>query len=192
MLFIQDGTDLNFDHYLQGVGLTAKNQRTGDSLGIHMHATLAVNGDGVPLSVPQIQFESLDEPAGQAEPLKERKIGRWTRGLQECAVLAAQLDGVSAVSVMDCERDLFALLAEQRRLGMIDLLVRAPCNRGLGKGLTKQFDALRAAPAQARPRVDAARYELRWPAASLLAPDGEAEPVALHLRACMTSPADRR
>ena len=55
----------------------------------------------------------------------------------------AELDGVRPVSVMDREADVFALFAEQRRLGTVDLLVRAKHNRSLGKDVPKLFETMR-------------------------------------------------
>ena len=50
---------------------------------------------------------------------------RWIRGLRECAELAEQLQGVRPVAVLDRAGDVYAIFAEQRRLGAVDLLVRA-------------------------------------------------------------------
>ena len=112
LLCIQDGTDLNFAQHAGcvGLGLIGKNKGSAGTLGLHMHSTLVVNGEGVPLGLPQIQYEA---PDGQAQ---RRKPQRWIRGLRECAELAGRLEGVRPVSVMDREGDVFALFAEQRRL----------------------------------------------------------------------------
>ena len=62
---------------------------------------------------------------------------------------------------MDREGDVFALFAEQRRLGSIDLLVRAKHNRSLGQGVPKLFDAVRAEAAQARLEIPVGRLSAR-------------------------------
>ena len=77
----------------------------------HMHSTLAVSGEGLPLGVPHIQYEAPDGQAEQRKPLEERKTMRWIRGLRACAALAAELEGVRPVSVMDREGDVFAVFA---------------------------------------------------------------------------------
>ena len=59
-------------------------------LGLHMHSTLAVNGEGIPLGVPQIQDEAPDGQAERGKPPDERKTMRWIRGLRECAALAGE------------------------------------------------------------------------------------------------------
>ena len=105
VLCIQDGTDLNFAEHpgCVGLGYIGKNKGSAGTLGLHIHATLVVNGEGVPLGVPQIQFETPDGKAEKGKPLERRKTYRWIRGLRECAELAGQLAGVRPVSVMDRE-----------------------------------------------------------------------------------------
>ena len=53
VLCIQDGTDLNFAEHpgCVGLGYIGKNKGSAGTLGLHMHATLVVNGEGVPLGV---------------------------------------------------------------------------------------------------------------------------------------------
>ena len=78
VLCIQDGTDLNFAEHpgCVGLGLIGKNKGSAGTLGLHMHATLVVNGEGVPLGVPQIQFEAPDGKAERGKPLEQRKTMR--------------------------------------------------------------------------------------------------------------------
>ncbi len=84
VLCIQDGTDLNFAEHpgCVGLGYIGKNKGSAGTLGLHMHATLVVNGEGVPLGVPQIQFETPDGKAEKDKPLERRKTYRWIRGLR--------------------------------------------------------------------------------------------------------------
>ncbi len=115
VLRLQDGTDLNFAEHpgCSGLGLIAKRQAStaqrkaggkGPSadrqgtLGLHMHSTLAVNTEGIPLGVPQIQFEEPDGKPQGRKPLAERKTMRWVRGVRECGRLAARLAGTLPVS----------------------------------------------------------------------------------------------
>ena len=137
-----DGTDLNFAEHegCRGLGLIRKNQRDSGTLGLHMHSTLVVDGEGVPLGVPQIQYEAPEATGGKRKPAGERKTQRWVRGLRECARLASELEGVRPVSVMDREGDSFELFVEQRRLGTVDLLVRAQ-PPALGQGVAQAVRA---------------------------------------------------
>ena len=113
VLCLQDGTDLNFAEHsgCSGLGLIAKRKAKGKAkaggkgpstdkqgtLGLHMHSTLAVNTVGIPLGVPQIQFEAPDGKPQRGKPLAERKTMRWVRGLRECGRLAARLAGTRVV-----------------------------------------------------------------------------------------------
>ena len=62
------------------------------------------------------------------------------------------------VSVMDREADVYAVCAEQKRLGTVDLLVRAKHNRWLGKQVAKLFELVRAEPVQAQLAIRVARW----------------------------------
>ena len=205
VLCIQDGTDLNFAEHggCVGLGQIGKNSNAQGTLGLHMHSMLVVNGDGLPLGLPQIQSEAPDGQAQRGKPLEERKTFRWIRGLRECAELAKELDGVRPVTVMDREADVFALFAEQRRLGTVDLLVRAKHNRSMGKDVPKLFAGVRAEAAQARLEIHVGRLsarrasrgqtgrearaervaqvELRWRAVALPDPDKAAAAARLNL-----------
>ena len=164
VLLVQDGSDLNFAEHSdsKGLGLIGKNQHSDGTVGLHMHSTLAVSEDGLPLGVTRIEFDrpGLDGPPERAKPLPERTTGRWLRGLQDCVELAKQLPGVRPVTVLDREGDVFALFAEQRRLGHVDLLVRAKHNRVLVSG-SKLFDELRQAPLQATLKLAVQRQSAR-------------------------------
>ena len=204
-LCLQDGTDLNFAEHpgCAGLGLIGKNKKSKGTLGLHMHSTLAVSTAGVPLGVPLIQYEAPDGKAQRGKPLQERKTFRWIRGLRDCARMAAQLGGTRLVSVMDREADVFALFAEQHRLGRVDLLVRAKCNRTQGQGRPQLFDSIRAQPAQGQLQIEVARSsarpstrqqkakplreartartQLRWKTVELRDPDGKQAPLRLQL-----------
>ena len=164
VLLIQDGSDLNFATRpgCRGLGIIAKSSGSSGTLGLHMHSTLAVGGDGIPLGVPRIEF---DAPSGAAEkdrPDEEKKTQRWVRGLRDSSELAAPLDGVRAVAVMDREGDAFEIFAEQRRLGGgLDLLVRAKHDRSLGKGKRKLFERMRRGPVRTRVSIGVDRASER-------------------------------
>ena len=83
------------------------------------------------IQCPLIQYEV---PDGQSEKDNPREQRKTYCGLQDCAALAAELDGVRPVSLMDREADVFALFVERRSLGSVDLLVRARYNRSAGPG----------------------------------------------------------
>ena len=78
VLCIQDGTDLNFAAHggCVGLGQIGRNKGSQGTLGLHMHSTLVVNGEGIPLGVPQIQYDAPDGKAQRSKPLEERKTMR--------------------------------------------------------------------------------------------------------------------
>ncbi len=162
-LCVQDGTDLHFAEHpgCAGLGLIGKHANSKGTLGLHMHSTLAVSEAGVPLGVPLIQYEAPDGKAQRGKPLEARKTFRWIRGLRDCAQMAQSLTGTRLVSVMDREADVFALFAEQRRLGRVDLLVRAKVNRSQGKRRPKLFDSMRLRPTQGELEIDVQRSAAR-------------------------------
>ena len=72
VLCIQDGTDLNFATRpgCEGLSIIGRHQTSAETLGLHLHLTLAVSGAGVPLGVLRCGF---DEPAqGESEHGAER------------------------------------------------------------------------------------------------------------------------
>ncbi len=222
VLLVQDGTDLNFATHPEcgGLGIIGRNGKASSgTLGLHMHSTLAVGTDGIPLGVPRIEFDAPDGKADAGRPEGERKPARWLRGLRDASLMAGRTGDTRTVAVMDREADFLTLFAERERLGNVDILVRAKTSRRLGDGLPKLFDSLRASPAQGRLEIGVGRLsarraaagqkerkareartaetELRWetydlPPPSRMRAGGGMEPVrltAVHVRE-VTEPAD--
>ena len=184
VLCIEDGTDLNFATRpgCEGLGIIGRNQTSAKTLGLHLHLTLAVSGAGLPLGVLRCGFDA--PPPGEASPEQasgeggeERsanqntkqqtddsahKTRRWLDGLHDVAQAASPLPPKTRVlSVMDREADFFELFDTQRRIGRVDVLVRAKHDRRLGEGLPKLFAALRNAPADGHVEIDIARVSER-------------------------------
>ena len=150
VLCVQDSTDLNLAE-----------QPGSEGPRLHMHALLVVNGEGIPLGVPYIECEAPD----RASPPERHKTGCWEHGLQACAELAAELDGVQPVLVMDCPlADVSMLFAEQRRLRVVDLLVRVQRDRSQSR--PSLLDGMRSELAKAHletvREAHAAVVALRW------------------------------
>ena len=185
VLCIQDGSDLNFATRpgCEGLGIIGRNQTSAKTLGLHLHLTFAVSGAGLPLGVMRCGFDA-PPPGGEASPEQApgesdekyvgntntepetddsaRKTRRWLDGLHDVAEAASELPRkVRVISVMDREADFFELFDAQRRIGRVDVLVRAKHNRRLGQGLPKLFDALRNAPADGHVEIDIARVSAR-------------------------------
>ena len=140
VLAIQDGTDLSFARRpgCDGLQLIGKNQTQATSLGLHMHATLAVTGTGLPLGVLETGFDPVKALSKEEE--KRRKTQRWFEAFNGIADAAREVGGKTRViSVCDREADCFELFDVQRRRARVDLLVRAKHDRVLGKGQPKLF-----------------------------------------------------
>ena len=91
-LLIQDGTDLNFATRggCSGLGVISRTKGAAGTLGIHMHSTFAVNGNGLPLGVPRVEFDCPDGKADKGKPPEERKSARWLRGWRATPELPAE------------------------------------------------------------------------------------------------------
>ncbi len=189
VLLIQDGTDLNFATHggCSGLGVISRNQGSTGTLGIHLHGTLAVSGEGIPLGVPRLEFDCPDGKADGKKPPEERKSARWLRGWRDSSLLAAEANAagrhpVEAVSVMDREGDIAALFVERRDRGGADLLVRAKTDRVLAEGETL-FATLRAGAVAARHEIRVDRASARRGARGQKAFAGrEARRAAVELR----------
>ncbi len=60
VLLVQDGTDLNFaTHGASDLGLISRNKGSAGTVGLHLHSTLAVADNGVPLGAVNMAFDSL-------------------------------------------------------------------------------------------------------------------------------------
>ena len=212
-LLVQDGTDLNFATHggCSGLGVISRTRGSAGTLGIHMHSTFALDGEGLPLGVPRIEFDCPDGKADKGKPPEARKSARWLRGWRDASELAAAVPGTRVVSVMDREGDIAALFAERQAEGGAELLVRAKHDRAFPDG-DSLFTRVRNAPPdgeheiridRASPRRAArgqkgfagrearrATAELRWQALEVPVPKKErarlgAEPMrltAVHVR----------
>jgi hypothetical protein len=151
VLCIQDGTDLNFDGLAEcdGLGIIGSNQTDATTRGLHLHSTLAVNEEGVPLGVLRMQCQA---PVSRSQedtrptheiPIEEKDTYAWLLGLRDLRSAAVTMPHTRVVSVMDRGADIFELFDEWRRDPSVDLLVRAKHNRGT-TGQKNLFDAVRA------------------------------------------------
>ena len=154
VLCIQDGSDLNYNSLTkcEGLGVIGTNQTSAQSRGLHLHSTLVVTTDGLPLGLlggkceaPPGQQEAPEEEQEKAssrkKPLEERKNFCWIEGLRDSNALAAELPSTRQVCVMDREADFYELFCEPRHQ-RVELLVRAKHDRRTA-GEYKLFETLR-------------------------------------------------
>ena len=179
VLCIQDGSDLNYSGLAQcqGLGSIGTNQTGARSPGLHLHSTLAVSTEGLPLGVLGAQCSApvarpeQDERAACDIPIDEKKTFAWIQGLRECVEVARQLPETRLVCVMDREADFFELFDEQRSIASkssarVDLLVRAKHDRATadhtaGPSPLNLFDSARRSPVRGRARIDVPRQSAR-------------------------------
>lgn len=161
VLLVQDGTDLNFATHpkCRGLGIVGKNRNGEGTLGLHLHSTLAVAGNGIPLGLTRLEFDA-PQPAA-AGTSGEGKSGRWLRGLEDASRMARDIPEVQCISVMDREADMYGLFELREQLGNLDLVVRAKHDRSLGAGSPSLFENIRRAPVQARLEIEVERSSAR-------------------------------
>jgi hypothetical protein len=163
VLCIQDGTDVNFTTHPQttGLGVIGRNQTGAQSRGLHLHSTLAVTTDGLPLGVLRTQFEA-PEPKDQAPASAEEKTSfRWIESLRDCAALAKSLPKTRVISVADREADFYELFVEQQRLPEVDLVVRAKHDRRLPGDQGRLFAAVRTTEPGGKVALEVTRQSAR-------------------------------
>ena len=169
VLCIQDGSDLDYTSLAQceGLGVIGTNQTAAQSRGLHLHTTLAVAPNGLPLGVLRAQclapaWKSPEETRPSwAIPIEEKDTFCWIEGLRDTRDLAAQMPQTRLIHVCDREADFFELFDEQRRHPGVDLLVRANHNRTLTDAPFKLFEAIRHAPVQTLVQVHVPRQSAR-------------------------------
>ena len=193
VLCVQDGTRLNFTRrsHTQGLGTIGSNQTGAVARGLHLHATLALNPDGVALGVLRAAFDAPVPPnpdeKDKPKPREERTSFRWVEGLRDLAQAAARLPETRVVCTMDREADFLDLFIERRaNAPQVDLLVRAKVDCVLGTEKTpdghtvsrRLFGQVRNAPARGTATVEVQRLSARVKASKQVRKDSRAARVA--------------
>ena len=169
VLCIQDGTDLNYSGLAQctGLGAIGTNQTGAKSQGLHMHSTLAVAPNGLPLGVLKVKCEAPEAKSSEEQrpafmiPIEEKKTFAWIEHHRDLVELAAKMPHTRLIDLCDREADFFEMFDEQRQNPRVELLVRANHNRNIIEEPFKMFDVARQAPVQSRVRVHIPRQSAR-------------------------------
>jgi hypothetical protein len=168
VLCIQDGSDLDYSSLdcCEGLGVIGSNQTGAKSRGLHLHSTLAVTADGLPLGVlkaqchaPGLKSEAETRPT-RSIPIEEKESFSWILGLRDCMGITRQMPDTRVINVMDREADFFELFDEHRRNPCVDLLVRAQYNRCI-TGDLKLFEAVRQSEVRGQFRIHIKRQSAR-------------------------------
>lgn len=161
VLVVQDTTDLNFATrpHTKGLGSIGTNQTGAKSLGLHLHSSLVLTTDGLPLGVlrstcyaPEAKGKVGKKSVGR--PIEEKKSFRWLQGHRDCVKIAKKMPKTRILTVMDREGDIFELFVDaeptRKRVGV---LVRAMHDRRLEDKERKLFEELKASKNKARIEV---------------------------------------
>ena len=123
VLCVQDGSDLHYNNLDQceGLGVIGTNQTGAKSRGLHLHSTLAIAPNGLPLGVLRAECEaprekSLEEKRpSHAIPIEEKKNFVWIEHHRDLVELGGQMPHTRLIDVCDREADFFELFAAVRQ-----------------------------------------------------------------------------
>ena len=168
VLCIQDGSDLDYTNLdcCEGLGVIGSNQTGAKSKGLHLHSTLAVTTDGLPLGILKAQCIAPSVKSGTDSrrhrdiPIEEKESFLWILGLRDCAEAASQMPHTRLISVMDREADIFELFDEQRRSPSVELLIRAQHNRMTTEDV-RLFEAVKQSEVRGQLRIHVQRQSAR-------------------------------
>lgn len=169
VLCIQDGSDLNYNNLAQCEGLDVigtTNQTGAISHGLHLHSTLVVAPDGIPLGVLKSQTVARKERSPDDKrkardiPIEEKKTFSWIEHHRDMVETAAKMPNTRVVNVCDREADIFELFDEQRLNPRVDLLVRARHDRNIDVK-KKLFKTVRETPVQSLMSIHVPRKSAR-------------------------------
>jgi hypothetical protein len=169
VLCVHDGTALDYSGLAQcqGLGVIGTNQTGAKSRGLHLHSTLVLTPEGLPLGVLRADCTApVPKPAHDtrptsAVPIEEKATFCWLQAQRTCVAVAAAMPQTQLLSVMDREADFFELFDEQRQHPRVHLLVRAQYDRALTGEASHLFATVRQAPMQARVQVQVPRQSAR-------------------------------
>lgn len=168
VLCVQDGSDLNYStlERCKGLGVIGGNQTGTQSGGLHLHSTLALTANGLPLGVLRADITappapSAGKPRGQSTPIEERKNFIWIEHHRDLVAQAVQMPNTRLIDVCDREADFFDLFDEQRKNPRVELLVRAQHDRKVDETPRKLFAAVRESPISGWVRVTIPRKSAR-------------------------------
>jgi hypothetical protein len=135
ILALQDTTSVNYSNLAQARGLGPIGTQVDGAQGLHLHSTLAVSTQGVPLGFLDAQCWARDpQDFGKNKhglSIEQKESYRWLKSYRAVAAVQKRLPQVSLVSVADREGDIYELFAEaaQDPQGP-HLLIRATHERG--------------------------------------------------------------
>ena len=177
LLAIQDTTTLNYSTLRHTTGLGPVN----DSLharGLHLHTTLAVRPDGLPLGLlhQSCWSRSPGQPAAaerQDRPITDKESNKWLLGIDGATTACQSVPAAERprlIHIMDREGDIHEVLQHITDLGH-GAIIRCAQNRSVAGPIDRAHQAVAAAPLVGTSTIDipadhgqprrSARLELR-------------------------------
>ncbi len=190
VLCAQDTTTLNYSTHPQTRGLGPISNNRDKTLGLFLHATLALTPTGQPLGLLHARsWARSRRHFGRSShqrnrlPRAQKESQKWLDSLSACQALASQCTGTTLVNVADRESDLYDLFQQAlapSAAPTVHLLVRAQHDRQVAHPQKYLWDFLAAQRPSARlqiqvPRKDGqpgrlATLAIRWAPVTLRAP----------------------
>jgi hypothetical protein len=155
ILVPQDTTSLNFTKLTGTDGLGPIGTNAKGAQGLHLHSSLALTEEGIPLGFLDAQCWARDTKTSgkkakakrQSLPIEEKESYRWIKSYQAVAAVQKRHPNVTLVSMGDREADIYELFAEAASdPNGPKLLVRAKHDRELQNEQAYLFDKIHAAP----------------------------------------------
>jgi len=153
VLVAQDTTSVNYSALQTAEGLGPIGTTVDGAQGLHLHSSLAMTQQGVPLGFIDAQCWARDpqefgkKALRSALPIEDKESWRWIKGYQAVADVQKRNPHIQLVSVADREADIYELFEEAlREPDSAKLLVRAKHDRKVHDEQARLFETLRAKP----------------------------------------------
>lgn len=199
ILVLQDTTDFTYQReHPEAVGITysvnsgkdkAGRLRTHTVCGFHMHSSLAVTTEGLPLGLSAVKFWSRQKFKGPAAlkrkvnptrvPIEQKESFRWLENMRQSTELLGEPE--RCVHIGDRESDIYELFCVAQELGT-HFLVRTCVDRLAGDGEHTIADKMqetrvkgvhRVVVGGSKSRQETALVELRYRRIRVLPPVGK-------------------
>lgn len=154
VLVAQDTTSVNYSHLTTTAGLGPIGTKVDGPQGLHLHSSLAMTVQGVPLGFVDAQCWARDprefgkKARRHALPIEAKESWRWIQAYQALAAVQARKPQIQMVSVGDREADIYELFEEALRDPQGPaLLVRAMHDRKVqDEQQDRLFETIQATP----------------------------------------------
>ena len=153
VLVAQDTTSVNYSALESTEGLGPIGTTVDGAQGLHLHSSLAMTEQGVPLGFIDAQCWARDpqefgkKARRSALPIQDKESWRWIKGYQAVEAVQRRNPHIQLVSMGDREADIYELFEEAlREPGGAKLLVRAKHDRKVQDEQERLFETIRAKP----------------------------------------------